>query len=123
MKKYIDGFVLVVPKNKLDAYRKLALEAGKLWIEHGALEYRECVGDDLKTHMGLPFPQLAKLKRNELVVFSWIVYRSRSHRDKTNEKLMKDPRFAAMVNLDSMPFDMKRMSHGGFEVLVDLQTK
>ena len=120
--KYIDGFLLVVPKNKLKSYRDLAMKAGEVWMDHGALEYRECVGDDLKTHMGLPFPGLVKLKRNESVVFSWIVYRSRSHRDKTNEKVMKDPRFAAMMNLD-MPFDMKRMSHGGFEVLVDLKSK
>jgi len=123
MKKYVDGFLLVVPKNKLNAYRDLAAKAGAVWMDHGALEYRECVGDDLSTHMGLPFARLVKLKRNELVFFSWIVYRSRSHRDKTNEKVMKDPRFAAMIDMDSMPFDMKRMSHGGFEVLVDLASK
>lgn len=117
--RYVDGFVLPVPTRKLPAYRRLAQRAGKIWREHGALEYRECVGDDLKHSMGLPFPRMVKVKSGETVCFSWIVYRSRAHRDRVNARVMKDPRIVAMVN-DPMPFDPKRMAYGGFAVLVDL---
>ena len=100
-------------------YRRIARRAGRIWRDHGALEYRECVGDDLKTGMGVPFPRLAKAKPGETVCFSWIVYRSRAHRDRVNARVMKDPRMAKMMNLP-MPFDMKRMAYGGFKVIVDL---
>jgi uncharacterized protein YbaA (DUF1428 family) len=118
--KYVDGFVLVVPKKNLKAYTKMAELAGKVWKEHGALEYLECIGDDLKTQMGVPFPKLAKAKAGETVVFSYIVYKSRAHRDKVNAKVMKDKRMNEMCGKDkSMPFDIKRMAYGGFEVLVE----
>lgn len=116
--RYVDGFVLPVPKRNLNAYFRMAKKAGKIWREHGALEYRECVGDDLKVKMGLPFPRLAKLKAGETVVFSWIVYKSRTHRDRVNTKVMKDPRIMAMGNPEAMPFDVKRMAYGGFKILV-----
>jgi uncharacterized protein YbaA (DUF1428 family) len=115
---YVDGFLLIVPKKKLDAYKKLARKAGKVWREHGALEYRECVGDDLDVAYGLPFPKLLKLKPTETAVFSWIVYKSRAQRDQINAKVMKDPRLAD-IDPKTMPFDLKRMSMGGFTVLVD----
>lgn len=115
---YIDGFVLVVPKKKIAAYKKMAARAATVWKDHGALDYRECVGDDLKVKMGLPFPKLAKTKAGETVVFSYIVYRSRAHRDKVNAKVMKDKRlFEGMPK--EMPFDMKRMAYGGFKTLVE----
>jgi uncharacterized protein YbaA (DUF1428 family) len=115
---YVDGFLLIVPKKKLDAYKKLARKAGKVWREHGALEYRECAGDDLDVAYGLPFPKLLKLKPTETAVFSWIVYKSRAQRDQINAKVMKDPRLAD-IDPKTMPFDLKRMSMGGFTVLVD----
>lgn len=115
---YVDGFILPVPKKNLNAYVQMAKKAGKIWREHGALEYRECVGDDLRAKMGLPFPRLTKLKQGETVVFSWIVYKSRSHRDRVNSKVMKDPRIKGMCDEKSIPFDMKRMSYGGFKVMV-----
>ena len=118
MPRYADGFVIVVPKKNLKAYETLSKKAGKVWKEYGALEYCECVGDDLKQKFGTPFPKLAKPKSNEVVVFSWILYKSRAHRDKVNAKVMKDPRLAPDMN--NMPFDMKRMSYGGFTVFVDL---
>jgi uncharacterized protein YbaA (DUF1428 family) len=117
--KYVDGFVLPVPKKNLPAYRRMAQKAGKVWREHGALEFRECVGDDLKVKMGVPFPRMAKLKPGETVVFSWIVYKSRADRDRVNAKVMKDPRLAKMMDPKAMPFDDKRMSYGGFEVMVE----
>jgi uncharacterized protein YbaA (DUF1428 family) len=116
--RYVDGFVLAVPRRKLDAYRRMAQKAGKIWREHGALEFRECVGDDLKVKMGAPFPRMVKAKRGENVVFSWIVYKSRAHRDAVNARVMKDPRMTEMPK--EMPFDIKRMTYGGFRVLVDL---
>ena len=119
MAKYVDGFVITIPKNKLSVYRRMAQKAGKIWLEFGALEYRECIGDDLNTKFGLPFPRLVKTKPRETVVFSWIVYKSRAHRDSVNAKVMKDPRIAKMIP-EPAPFDMKRMSYGGFKVLVDL---
>ena len=116
---YVDGFVLAVPRKKLDAYKKISSAAGKVWREHGALEYRECVGDDLNIKMGVPFPRLARAKPGETVVFSWIVYKSRAARDRVNAKVMKDPRIAKAM-AEAMPFDVKRMAMGGFKVLVDL---
>jgi uncharacterized protein YbaA (DUF1428 family) len=116
--KYVDGFVAPVPKKNLEAYRRMAEDAGKLWREYGALDYVECIADDVKPGEVTSFPQAVKLEPDELVVFAWIVYESREHRDKVNEKVMKDPR---MANMDpkSMPFDGKRMFWGGFKVLID----
>jgi uncharacterized protein YbaA (DUF1428 family) len=115
---YVDGFVLPVPKNKVDEYRKIARKAGKVWREYGALEYRECVADDVKPGKTTSFPQSVKAKRGETVVFAWIVYRSRAHRDRVNAKVMKDPRVTGM-DPKTMPFDPSRMFWGGFEVIVD----
>lgn len=119
--RYVDGFLIPVPKRQLNNYRSIARKAGKVWREHGALEYRECVGEDLKIKFGLPFPRLTKLKPGETVVFSWITYKSRAHRDRVNAKVMKDPRMVRMMQQmeQAMPFDGKRMSYGGFEVIVD----
>lgn len=113
---YVDGFVLVVPKKKLAAYTKLARLAGKVWREHGALDYRECVADDLKVKFGLPFTKLVKVKAGETIMFSYIVYKSRSHRDKVNAKVMADPRMQEPPK--DIPFDMKRMAYGGFKTIV-----
>ena len=117
MAKYVDGFVIPVPKRKVDAYRRIARKAGKVWRDHGALEYRECVAEDVKPGKLTSFPQSVDLKRGETVVFSWIVYRSRAHRDRVNAKVMDDPRLADME--EDMPFDLKRMVFGGFELIVD----
>jgi uncharacterized protein YbaA (DUF1428 family) len=119
MPQYVDGFLLPVPRNKLAAYRRIARKAGRVWREHGAVEYRECVGDDLKVKWGVPFTRLVKVKSGETVVFSWIVYKSRAHRDRVNARVMKDPRLATMMDPKSMPFDIKRMAYGGFKILVD----
>ena len=119
MPNYVDGFVFPVPKRNLAAYRKLARKAGKIWREYGALEYRECVGDDIQPGKYTSFPQSVKLKRNEVVWFSWIVYRSRKDRDRVNARAMKDPRLAKMMDRKAMPFDDKRMVYGGFRMLVD----
>ncbi|MET0986997.1 MAG: DUF1428 domain-containing protein [Steroidobacteraceae bacterium] len=119
MARYVDGFVVPVPKKSVAAYRKLARKAGKIWMEYGALEYCECVADDVKPGKQTSFPQAVKLKPNEVVWFSWIVYKSRRHRDQVNAKVMKDPRLAAM-GPDSMPFDGKRMIYGGFKAMVDM---
>jgi uncharacterized protein YbaA (DUF1428 family) len=119
MAKYVDGFVLPVPKNNVEAYRRIARKAGKIWREHGALEYVECVADDVKPGQVTSFPQSVNLKRGETVVFAWIVYRSRAHRDRVNEKVMKDPRIAKM-DVKSMPFDAMRMFWGGFKSIVSL---
>jgi uncharacterized protein YbaA (DUF1428 family) len=116
---YVDGFVLPVAKKDVAAYRRTALMAGKVWKEYGALEFRECVGDDLSVKLGVPFPRRMKLKRGETVFFSWIVFKSRAHRDRVNAKVMKDPRIANM-DMTSMPIDPKRMLYGGFKVVVDL---
>jgi uncharacterized protein YbaA (DUF1428 family) len=118
--RYVDGFVIPIPKRNLPAYRRMARLAGKVWREHGALEYRECTGDDLKVQMGIPFPRLSRAKPGETVLFSWIVYKSRTHRDRVNARVMKDPRLAAMMAGKAMPFNPRRMSYGGFKVLVDL---
>jgi len=116
---YVDGYVLPVPKKNLAAYRRIARKAGRIWREHGALEYRECAGDDLHVKMGVPFPRLVKPRPGETVVFSWIRFKSRAHRDRVNAKVMKDPRLAAMMDPKSVPFDCKRITYGGFKVLVD----
>jgi uncharacterized protein YbaA (DUF1428 family) len=118
--RYVDGFVIPIPKKDLDAYRRIARQAGKVWMELGALEYRECVGEDLASQMGVPFARLTRAKKGETVLFSWIVYKSRAHRDRVNAKVMKDPRIAKMMQPGASPFDIKRMTYGGFEVLVDL---
>jgi uncharacterized protein YbaA (DUF1428 family) len=120
MPKYVDGFILPVPKKNVQAYRRIAQLAGKVWRDHGALEYRECVGDDLDIAKVVSFSKTVKRKPNETVVFAWIVYKSRAHRDIVNAKVMKDPRLAKMMNAKDTPFDMKRMVYGGFKVLVDL---
>lgn len=117
---YVDGFVLAVPKKNVAAYRRMATKAGKIWREYGALEFRECAGDDLKIKMGLPFGKLIKQKPSETVFFSWIVYKSRADRDRINAKVMKDPRMKPMMDEKNMPMDPKRMAYGGFKVLVDL---
>ncbi|MFN3624964.1 MAG: DUF1428 domain-containing protein [Hyphomicrobium sp.] len=118
---YVDGFVVPVPKKNLDAYRKMALKAGKVWMEHGALEFKECVAEDVKPGKLTSFPQSVKLKPGEVVVFSYIVYKNRAARDKINKKVMEDPRLSSMMAGKDMPFDGKRMVYGGFETLVDLK--
>lgn len=119
MAGYVDGFLVPVPKKKVQEYRRMAQRAGKIWREHGALEFRECVGDDLRTQMGKPFPKAVKLKPSETVFFSFIVYKSRQHRDRVNAKVMADPRMAKMMEGKSMPFDAGRMLYGGFRIAVD----
>ena len=114
---YVDGFVVPVPRNKLAAYRKMAKKGGKLWTEHGALEYHECVADDVKPGKTTSFPQAVKLKPGEEVWFSYIVYKSRRDRDRIMKKVMKDPRLASM-DPKKMPFDGKRMFWGGFKPMV-----
>ena len=116
---YVDGFVVAVPKKNIDAYVRLARKAGKIWREYGALAFRECVADDVKVGKWTSFPRAVKLKPNETVVFSYITYKSRAHRDRINAKVMKDPRLAKMMNPKEMPFDGKRMIYGGFKVLLD----
>ena len=115
--RYVDGFVIPLRKKNVQAYRRIALKAGKIWREYGALEFRECVGDDLAVKGMVPFSRRIKLKSGETVVFSWIVFKSRAHRDRVNAKVMKDPRLD--MDPKSMPFDVKRMLYGGFKVLVD----
>jgi len=120
MAHYIDGFVVPVPTAKLDAYRRIARKAGKIWRDHGALEYVESVADDVKPGKVTSFPQSVKLAAGETVVFSWIVYRSRKHRDSVNAKVMKDPRMASMMDPQAIPFDAMRMFWGGFKTIVEL---
>ena len=121
MANYVDGFVIPVPKRSIEAYRRLARKAGKVWLDHGALEYRECMADDVKPGKVTSFPQSVKLKSNEVVWFSWIVYKSRRDRDRINARVMKDPRLADMMNPKDMPFDGKRMFYGGFKVQVEFK--
>jgi uncharacterized protein YbaA (DUF1428 family) len=116
---YVDGFVLPVPKKNLNAYRRLAQKASKVWLDHGALDYKECAGDDLNVKCGVPFLKSARARSGETVVFAYIVFKSRAHRDRVNAKVMKDPRIQEMGDPSSMPFDVKRMAYGGFTVLVD----
>ncbi|HXV62714.1 MAG TPA: DUF1428 domain-containing protein [Vicinamibacteria bacterium] len=118
--RYVDAFVLPVSKKNLPAYRRLSTKAGKVFREHGALEYKECVGDDLFVKGMLPFPKKIRLKRGETVVFSWIGYKSRAQRDRVNKKVMNDARLAEMLDPKAMPFDVKRMLYGGFKVFVDV---
>ena len=117
---YVDGFIVPVPKKNLAAYRNLARKAGRIWRELGALEFKECVADDVKVGKWTSFPRSVKRKPNETVVFSYIVYKSRSDRDRINAKAMKDPRLAKMMQMKDMPFDGKRMIYGGFKVIVDV---
>jgi uncharacterized protein YbaA (DUF1428 family) len=120
MARYVDGFVVPVPTANLDAYRRMAERAGKIWKEHGALEYVECVADDVKPGKVTSFPQSVQLKDDETVVFAWIVYGSREERDRINAKVMEDPRMKDMMDPKSLPFDGMRMFWGGFKGLVEL---
>jgi uncharacterized protein YbaA (DUF1428 family) len=117
--RYVDGYVVPVPKKNVAAYRRMAQKAGKVWRDHGALEYIECIADDVKPGKHTSFPQSVKLKPGETVVFAYIVYKSRADRDRINAKVMKDPRLANMMDPKAMPFDGKRMFWGGFKVLVE----
>jgi uncharacterized protein YbaA (DUF1428 family) len=120
MAHYIDGYVIPIPKKNINSYRRLAKKAGGIWRDHGALEFRECVADDLNVKMGLPFPRGIKIKPGETVLFSYIVFRSRAHRDRVNAMVMKDPRLAKMMDSKTMPFDVKRMMYGGFKSIVEV---
>ncbi|HWP17204.1 MAG TPA: DUF1428 domain-containing protein [Xanthobacteraceae bacterium] len=116
---YVDGFIVPLPKKNLKAYRAMAKKAGKVWREHGALDYKECIADDVKMGKWTSFPRSVKMKKNETVVFSWIVYPSRAARDKCIARVMKDKRLAAMMDPKTMPFDAKRMIYGGFKTIVE----
>ena len=120
---YIDAFVMVVPTKKLDAYKKMSTKAGRVWREHGAVDYWECAGDDLGTKFGRPFPKLLKLKDDETAVFSWILYNSKAQRTKVNAKVMNDERINKMMDPKDMPFDMKKMTMGGFKSIVHVAGK
>jgi uncharacterized protein YbaA (DUF1428 family) len=117
--QYVDGFIVPVPKKKLQAYRRMAQKAGKVWRDHGALEYRESIADDVKVGKRTSFPRSVKRKANETVFFSWIVYKSRGDRDRVLKKVMKDKRLAKMMDPKAMPFDARRMIYGGFKIVVD----
>jgi uncharacterized protein YbaA (DUF1428 family) len=117
---YVDGFVLPLPKRNLKTYRRLSTKAGKIWREHGAVDYWECVADDVKPGKVTSFPRSVKLKSGETVLFSWIVFKSRAHRDQVNAKVMTDPRLADLMDGKIAPFDAKRMIYGGFKALVRL---
>ena len=117
--EYVDGCVVPVPKKNLAAYKRMAQKAGKVWKEYGALSYRECVAEDVKKGKLTSFPQSVKLKPGEVVVFSWITYKSRADRDAILKKVMADKRLAGMMDAKDMPFDAKRMIYGGFETLVE----
>ncbi|HYH43090.1 MAG TPA: DUF1428 domain-containing protein [Burkholderiales bacterium] len=117
---YVDGFIVAVPKKNVTAYRTMSKKAGKVWREHGALDYKECIADDVKMGKWTSFPRSVKMKKNETVVFSYIVYKSRADRDRCLKKVMADPRLAKMMNPKKMPFDAKRMIYGGFKVIVDV---
>jgi uncharacterized protein YbaA (DUF1428 family) len=117
---YVDGYVLPIPRKNLQTYRRIAQKAGMVWREHGALQYKEAVGDDLNVKWGIPFPRTLKLKPGETVIFAWVVFKSRAHRDRVNAKVMKDKRLADFMEESSMVFDAKRMVYGGFDILVDL---
>ena len=119
MGKYVDGYVIPVVQNNLDEYKKIAELAGSVWKEHGALEYIECAGDDLDQKELVSFKKLAGAADDETVIFAWIVFESREHRDRVNQAVMADPRLAGTMNPDSQPFDCKRMAYGGFKVIVD----
>lgn len=119
MSHYVDGFVIPVPEKHLATYRRMSRKAGKIWKEYGALDYVECVGDDLDIKDQVPFPRLAGAKKGEVVVFSWIVFKSRAHRDKVNARVIADPRLATMMAGD-VPFDCQRMAYGGFKTIVKI---
>lgn len=119
MPRYVDGFVIPVPKKRLAEYKKMATKASKIWMEYGALEYIECVGDDLKVKGMMPFGKTVQAKPSETVVFSWIVYKSKAQRDAVNKKIMQDPRLMEMCDPSNAPFDMKRMAYGGFKTMVE----
>ena len=119
MARYVDGFVVPVPKKRVKEYRRLAQAAGKVWLKHGALEYVECVADDVKPGKHTSFPQSVKLKPGEVVIFSWVVYKSRKARDRINAKVMKDPQLMAQFDPTKLPFDGKRMFWGGFKTIVE----
>jgi uncharacterized protein YbaA (DUF1428 family) len=119
MPAYVDGYVIPLPTRNLPAYRRIARVAAKVWLEHGALDYQECAGDDLAVAFGATFPRPLKVKRNETVVFAWVRFRSRAHRDRINRKVMADPRLLALCDPKSTPFDPARMLYGGFRVIVD----
>jgi uncharacterized protein YbaA (DUF1428 family) len=116
---YVDGYILPVPTRKLDEYKKIARKAGKVWMDHGALEYRECVADDLQTAIGTPFRDMVQTKRGETIIFAWVFYRSKAHRDRVNAKVMSDPRLKDM-GPDMVPFDVSRMAYAGFTTVVNL---
>lgn len=120
MARYVDGFVVPVPRKNVAAYRAMSRKAGKVWREHGALEYVECVADDVKSGKLTSFPQSVKLKPTETVVFAWITYKSRKDRDRVNAKVMADPRITGGMDPCTMPFDAKRMFFGGFTAIVEL---
>lgn len=115
---YVDGFLIPIPKKNLRAYKAMASKACKIWMEYGALAYFECSGEDLNCEWGVPFTKAAAVKPGETVVFSWITYKNKKQRDAVNKKIMADPRIKAMMSGKKQPFDMKRMSYAGFEVLV-----
>lgn len=117
---YVDGYIVPVPTEELQAYRRMAQKAGKIWREHGALEFRECVADDVKMGKRTSFPRSVKLKSDEVVIFAWIVFKSRADRDRVNAKVMNDPRLAKTMKPGAMPFDGKRMIYGGFKTIVEL---
>lgn len=117
---YVDGFLLAVPNKNLDDYRKISRAAGKVWRQHGAIQYVEAAGDDLKVKFGVSFEKIMKVKKSETVIFSWIVFKSRQHRDQVNKKVMADPQLRKMMEKGPMPFDLKRMAYGGFKFLVDV---
>jgi uncharacterized protein YbaA (DUF1428 family) len=119
MAKYVEGFIIPVPENKMSDYKKLAKLSAKIWLKHGALEYHECIEDDVKAGKKTSFPQSVKLKSNEAVIFAWIVYKSRSHRDKTVKKVMSDPRMAK-IGPENVPFDSSRMIYGGFNSFISM---
>ena len=120
MPNYVDGFVLPVPKKNLASYKRMATKASKIWKEHGALDYKECLGDDLNIKFCKPFTKGIRSKAGETIVFAYIVYKSRAHRDKVNAAVMKDPRISEMCDPKNVPFDCKRMLYGGFNVIVEI---
>src|SRR5687767_14335279 len=120
MPRYVDGFLVPVPRSKVKEYRRIAQAAGKVWVEHGALEYRECVGEELRAKGMTSFRKSSRAKSSETVVFSWVVYKSKADRNRIVKKVMKDPRLADMMTPEKTPFDVRRMSYGGFKVIVDL---
>jgi len=119
MANYVDGYVFAIAKSKIAAYKRIATKAARIWKKHGALEYRECIGDDMNVTMLVPFPKLLALKKGETAGYAWIVFKSRAHRDRVNHKVMTDPAMLAMCAPEAMPIDCKRMVYGGFKVLVE----